>query len=66
MRLMQYFADDVGTPMFKAIEEAEQGSELLLYAIVIFGLIMIALSIIMFLLSKKFAKTKNKNYIDLP
>ncbi len=60
------FADDVGTPIFKTIESFETGSKLLLITIIMFGIAILGLTIVMFILRKKFGKTKDKDYIELP
>lgn len=63
---MWYFADDAGTPVFKAIEGIENSSNLLFYGAIIFALPLLALAIGMLLVRKKFMRSKHKDYVDLP
>ena len=63
---MRLFGDDVGTPIFKTIEGAQQSSNVLFYGLIVFVLLLVGLAVTMFLLKKKFVKTKHKDYVDLP
>ncbi len=66
MDMNSIFADDVGTPIFEAIESGEAAGKMLLLALILFAISLVSLVVISILVRRKIYKGKPPDdYIEL-